>query len=171
MKDETTPIPQNIEPQAIIEATPKENKKLSADEAIEHLKAIQENAGQISELEKEEENLINEFFNTLVKILKPFCKTIEIPADSLPEEYSTRVSKAYLNFNGQLTLIYKHGKMETIDLSERENREIIMEIAGDVMASLESIINSYKSKIEKRVKFLMPVTKELQKIAKVFAEK
>jgi len=39
----------------------------------------------------------------------------------------------------------------------------------EIMAKLESIIDSYKSEAEKRVKFLMPITPELQKVAKVFS--
>lgn len=168
---ETAVANQNVEPQAVIEATPaKESKKVTAEEALEHLKEMQENVGQMSELAKEEENLVNEFFNLLVKILKPFCESLEISASSLPEKYSTQVSKAHLYLNGQLILSYKNGEVKILNLAQRENREILIEIAGDVLMQLEAIINSYRSKIEKRAKILMTMTKELQKVAKVFTE-
>jgi hypothetical protein len=39
------------------------------------------------------------------------------------------------------------------------------------MKQLKSVISAHRMRTEKRVKFLMPITKELQKIAEVFSEK
>jgi len=152
-----------------VEATPAK-EKVEKEESVEFLKEMQEKAGQISESEMEEENLVNEFFSSLLKILKPFGKTLEISVSSLPEGYSEQLSKAHLYLTGQLVLVYKNGQVEILNLADKENHELLVEITGEIMAKLKSIIDSYKSKTEKRVKFLMPITRELQKVAKVFAE-
>lgn len=162
---------QDVTPQVIVDATPaKENKKRNKEEAAESLKEIQEKAGQISESEMEEENLVNEFFNSLLKILKPFSKTLEISVSSLPENYNKQVTKAHLHLTGQLVIVYGNGEVEILNLTQKENYGLLVEITGEIMVKLKSVIDSYKSKTEERVKFLMPITKELQKVAKVFSE-
>lgn len=170
-EESATATTQDATPQITVDATPaKESRKTSKEEAAEFLKEIQEEAGQISESEMEEENLVNEFFNSLLKILKPFSKTLEISVSSLPERYTGQISKAHLYLTGQLFLVYKNGEVEILNLTEKENHQLLVEITGEIMAKLKSIIESYKSKTEKRVKFLMPITQQLQKVAKVFSE-
>ena len=162
---------QNAEPQTVIDVIPtKESQKISKEDAIKFLKEIQENAGQISELTMEEDNLVKEFFNSLLKIIKPFSKTVEISVSSLPEKYHGKIGKAYLYITGQIALVYESGELEIINLQEQENHELLVDITGEIMLKLKFVINSYKAKTEKRVKFLMPVAKELQKVAKVFSE-
>lgn len=143
---------------------------MTEEQTIEALKEIQENAGQISELSSEEETLVREFFNFLVRILKPFGKTLEISAVSLPDGYSGRTNKAYLYLTGQLVLVFTNGEVEILNLVEQENHQILIDITGEIMAKLKIMIMSSKSKTEKRVKFLMQMTKGLQKVADVFVE-
>jgi len=143
---------------------------MTEEQTIEALKEIQENAGQISELSSEEETLVREFFNFLVRILKPFGRTLEISAVSLPDGYSGRTNKAYLYLTGQLVLVFTNGEVEILNLVEQENHQILIDITGEIMAKLKIMIMSSKSKTEKRVKFLMQMTKGLQKVADVFVE-
>lgn len=143
---------------------------MTEEQTTEALKEIQENAGQISELSSEEETLVREFFNFLVKILKPFGKTLEISASSLPDSYNGRISKAYLYLSGQLVLVFTNGEVEILNLADQENHQVLVQIAGEIMMKLKTIIASYKSKTEKRVRFLMQITKGLQKVAEVFSE-
>jgi hypothetical protein len=143
---------------------------MTEEQTTEALKEIQENAGQISELTSEEETLVREFFNFLVKILKPFGKTLEISASSLPDSYNGRISKAYLYLSGQLVLVFTNGEVEILNLADQENHQVLVQIAGEIMMKLKTIIASHKSKTEKRVRFLMQITKGLQKVAEVFSE-
>jgi hypothetical protein len=166
------PATQQSPPQVIIDATPKsEVQTKSEEQAIEFMKEMQENAGQISELAAEEENLVTQFFNSMLKIFKPFGKTVEITLSALPEKYHGQVSKAYLYVTGQLILVYANGEIEILNLAEKENHDILVEITSEIMMQLKSVISAYRLRTEKRVKFLMPITKELQKIAEVFSEK
>jgi len=169
-EEPASPAIQDAAPQITTEATPAKENEVNKEESVKFLKDMEEKAGQISEGEMEEENLVNEFLNSLFKILKPFSKTIEISVSSLPEGYNEQISKAYLHLTGQLILIHRNEEVEILNLADKENHEILVEITGEIMAKLKTIIDSYKSKTEKRVKFLMPITKELQKVAKVFSE-
>lgn len=166
-----SPTSQEAKPVAVIESTPEnENQKLTEEQTTEVLKEIQENAGQISELASEEDTLIEEFFSFLGRIMKNFAKTLEIPVSSLPDKYSRRAGKAYLYPNGQLVLIYVTGEVDTVNLAVKENRQVLIEIAGGIMTTLKTIINTHKSKTEKRVRFLMQISKGLQKVAEAFSE-
>jgi len=153
-----------------IDALPDEKtKKTAREKAVEFLKEIQEGVGQISESEIEEGNLVNEFFNALLKILGPFSKTLQISVDSLPEFYTDLVDKAVLYCTGQLVLVYKDGRVEILSLVDKENHRLLVDIAGEIMSGMKLIIDSYRLETEKRVKFLMLLTKELQKVAKVLS--
>ena len=185
----SSPQTKQVEPAAVINATPDKAKEpapqaspsttpqtiptqpqTNEDGTPESLTEMQENAGQISELVKEEENLVTEFFNLMFKILKPFSKTLEISVSSLPEHYREQVSKSYLYLTGQLVLVHKNGELEILNLTDQENHDVLVEITGEIMTKLKAVINTSKSKTEKRVKFLITITKELQKVAKVFSE-
>jgi hypothetical protein len=185
----SSPQTKQAEPAAVINATPDKAKEpapqaststtpqtiptqpqTSEDGTPESLKEMQENAGQISELVKEEENLVTEFFDLMFKILKPFSKTLEISVSSLPEHCREQISKSYLYLTGQLVLVHTNGELEILNLTDKENHDTLVEITGEIMTKLKTVINISKSKTEKRVKFLITITKELQKVAKVFSE-
>jgi hypothetical protein len=162
---------QSEQSQAVVDAKQKqEDKRVGDEDSVELLRNIQENVGQMSELAKEEDSLVKEFFNLLLRIMKPFSKTLDISTSSLPENYHGRADKAYLHFSGQLVLVYKNGEVEILNLAEQENHSILIGITGEIMTKLKVMIDSCRSKTETRVKFLMSITKELQKVAKVFSE-
>lgn len=165
------PAVQETQPRIVTNSTlTSENPKLTEEQTVEALNEIQENAGQISELSSEEETLVKEFFNFLVRIMRPFGKALEISVSSLPESYNGRISKAYLYLTGQLVLVFRNDEVEILNLADQENHQILVEITGEIMTKLKAIITSYKSKTEKRVKFMMQMTKGLQKVAEVFSE-
>ena len=167
-----TPTAQEAKPPIIIDAAPDQGKpKTSEDKAMECMNELLENVGQISELTAEEENLVARFFDSLFRIMKPFGKTLEISASTLPENYAGKTNKAYLYLTGELVLVYASGEVEVLNLSEQENHDVLVRITGEIVTKLKAIINSYKSKTENRVKFLMAITKELQKVAEVFSKK
>jgi hypothetical protein len=159
------------QPPTIIDSTPAKNTKATNEEQTSQtLREIQENAGQISELTAEEQTLVKDFFESLLKIMKPFGKTIEISATGLPESYSRRTNKAYLYLTGQLVLVFTNGEVEIMNLVDPENHQVLVDITGEIMGKLRTVINTHRSNTESRVKFLMQITKELQKVAQVFSE-
>ncbi len=146
-----------------------EDYRLSMEKTLESLKELQENAGQISEFELEEKNLVNEFFSSLLKIMETFGKKIELSVSALPEDYGRHTSKAFLYPVAQLVLVHKDLEVEVIDLSTKESRDLLVELAGEIMLKLKKTIDAHRTKVEKRVSFFMAITEELQKIAKIFS--
>jgi len=149
--------------------TTNKQRTISGEEAVELLKEIQENAGQISELSMEEDMLVAEFLKAVMKILTPFAKNMQISTSSLPKKFREEVNQAYLDLTGHLVLIYKDGKVELLNLSEQENRDLLVEISGEVVVKLKNVVNLHRRHIEKRVKFLSSITGAIQKVAKVFS--
>ncbi|MGB9959424.1 MAG: hypothetical protein ACPLKQ_02750 [Candidatus Bathyarchaeales archaeon] len=154
----------------VIDVTVAEERISEGGNALEQLKVLQENLGQMLELSKEESDLIKEFFNLLTVVLKPFCESLEISISSLPIRYQTMASRSFLDRNGRLIIVDKNGGVETLNLLEHKNHSLVIDIMGEIIEKLGAMVNSQRSKIEKRVKILMPITKELQKVAKVFEE-
>jgi hypothetical protein len=68
-------------------------------------------------------------------------------------------------------LVYTNGEVEILNLADHENHEILVDISNEILMKLKTVITSYRTKTENRVRFLMPIAKELQKIAEVFSEK
>jgi hypothetical protein len=169
MSEQKSPVEKTIV-QGVADATSKGEVEASTrQKAVEFLREIQENVGQISELDMEEKMLVGEFFASLLKILKRFGRNIQISALSLPSGYKKRVSHACLYPTGHLVLVYVNNKIELIDLKDPKNRIMLYEITGEVMMRLRDIINLHRSHVEKRVKFLTSITKELQQVANVFS--
>lgn len=98
-------------------------------------------------------------------------RALEISPSSIPRSYGKPVSRAFLYPDGQLVLVHENAEADLLNLKEQGNHEILVAITGEIMMELKALINSFKSNAEKRVKFLLSITKELQKVAKVFAEK
>jgi hypothetical protein len=58
--------------------------------------------------------------------------------------------------------------MESVDLTETKNRDLLIRVVIDVMPRFNNLISKRRSKIEERINFLSSVTKELQTIADSF---
>ncbi|MCS7115645.1 MAG: hypothetical protein RMJ15_06375 [Nitrososphaerota archaeon] len=170
MAEEKVEAGQMAESQTVNVAVIDGGEKSIGEEALERLKAVLENVGHMFELSKEESSLINEFFSALAVVMRPFCEVLEVSVSSLPKSFQAKAGRAFLDGNGQLIVVKKNGGVEILNLVERKNREVVVQIIDDVMAKLGDMIIEYKSRVEKRVKVLLSVTKELQSVAKIFEE-
>jgi len=163
LKDE-----KNVEAtQKVVKATPPMNEKRPEDPR-ESLDAIRQETGQITELTSEENMLVQEFLTALRKTLEPLAQTLQVSTVVLPAEWG-KVSQANLDLTGQLLVLYPNGEMKSMNLTELRHRELLFKIAHDIMPKLKRLITSHRQKIEKRIKFLSSITKELQKTANAFS--
>jgi hypothetical protein len=100
--------------------------------------------------------------------MKPLVRTLPISTTILPKEWG-EISQANLDLTGQLLVLYPNGRMRTINLAERKHRELLLNITYDLMPKLKKLVTSHRQNIEKRVKVMSSITKELQKTAKAFS--
>ncbi len=135
---------------------------------VDSLGDIRQETGQIAELTAEENMLVEEFFIALLKIMQPLTSTLPVSTSILPKDWG-RINQASIDLTGQLLVLYPDKNMKTINLTEQNNRELLLEITRDIMPTLKDLVTSYRQKIEARVKFLSSITKELQTTAKAFS--
>ena len=140
----------------------------SPEEVVESLKRLREDVGQISELSSEEGNLVRTFSLSFLKLMDPLAKNIPVDVDVLPRRLG-RVERANIIPNGQLVLLHQNGRMESVDLVEVWNRDLLVTVVSDVLPKFKELVSERREKIEKRITFLSEITRELQNIADSFA--
>lgn len=140
----------------------------SPEEVLESLKRLREDVGQISELSAEEENLVRTFSLAFLKLMEPLAKNIPVDVEVLPRRLG-RVERANIIPNGQLVLLHQNGRMESVDLVEVGNRDLLVTVVSDVLPKFKELVSERREKIEKRITFLSEITRELQNIADSFA--
>ena len=164
---------ENSVPQAttnVIVTEPKPNKEQETpiQELAAAMKSMAEDVGQISELASEEKLLVAEFLASLLKLMQPLTPSMPVSTSALPAE-AGNVVKAYIDPTGHLALLHEDGHMELKNLSEEQNRDIMIMVVKDVMPKFKSLTSLQKRKIEKRIQFLSAVTNEIQKISGALA--
>jgi hypothetical protein len=140
---------------------------VSPEEVVETLRRLREDVGQISELSSEEENIVAAFALAFLKLMEPLTKALPVDTSILPRELGS-VEKANVVPRGDLVILHSDGRMESLDLTDKDNRDLLIATVSDVMPRFNSLISQRRSKIEKRITFLSSVTKELQTIADSF---
>ena len=139
----------------------------SPEEVVESLKRLRDDVGQISELSSEEGNLVRTFSLAFLKLMEPLAKNIPVDVEVLPRRLG-RVERANIIPNGKLVLLHQNGRMESVDLVEVGNRDLLVTVVSDVLPKFKELVSERREKIEKRITFLSEITRELQNIADSF---
>ena len=150
---------------------PKASKQAKAtiEELIDSLKSVQDDIGQICELTSEEETLVTEFFESLLKLIRPLATTIQVSTEALPDEMGD-VARASIDPTGLLMVQYRDGRMILKNLLEEENRDLMTSVLEDILPKLKQLFGTRREKIEGRMKFLSAITKEIQKMSRAFSK-
>jgi hypothetical protein len=141
-----------------------EKGQITIPELAESLKSVADDVGQISEMASEEQLLVTEFFAALLKLMQPLAPAMPVSTSALPAEVGN-VLQAHIDPTGHLALLYEDGHFELKNLTEEQNRDLMILVVQDVMPKFKSLTNARKRKIESRISFLSAVTKEMQKIS------
>jgi hypothetical protein len=141
----------------------------SPDAVIETLRQLREDVGQISELSSEEGSIVAAFSLAFLKLMEPLTKALPVDAGILPPELGA-LEKANVLPKGDLVVLHRDGRMESIDLSNAENRDLLIIVVSDSIPRFNQLIAQRRGKIETRINFLSSVTKELQSIADSLVE-
>lgn len=166
---EVKPETAEVEPKPV-EVMPKPAKppQISLEELIFTLKHVQDDIDQICELTSEEKELVTAFFESFLSLMQPLTTTISVSTEVLPEEMG-EVVQANVDPTGHLMIRFRNEKTELRDLSKESERDLMITVMKDVMPKFNQLTDAYRRKIEKRMKFLSSVTKEVQKISKAFS--
>lgn len=140
----------------------------SPEEIVEILKRLKEDIGQIKEMSFEEGNIVGAFALAFLELMEPLAKSLPVDVSILPQELGF-IERANVIPTGELVLLHRDGRMESIDLTGPEKRDLLVNVVSDVMPKFKALIADRRLRIEKRITFLSSVTKELQNIAESFA--
>ena len=151
------------------ESEPPNPAQVTLEELIESMKSLQDDFGQIFELSSEEKRIVEVFFDSFLKLMKPLAKTIPVSPASLTDEIGN-VIQANVDPKGNLVLLYPNGQVEIRNLSEESERDLMICVLKDVMPKFKQLTNEYRRRIENRMNFLSSVTQEMQKISNSFSE-
>jgi hypothetical protein len=170
MTQETSIVEKTAEPSFTVNPPPPTQKEQNTiQDLIDALNAVADDVGQISELTSEEKLLVSEFFSSLLKLMQPWVSSISVSPTALSKE-KANVAQAHIDPTGHLAVFFKDGRFELIDLSEQENRELMIAVIEDMVPKLKQFSASQKRKIENRIRFLSQITKEIQRIASVLSQ-
>jgi hypothetical protein len=140
----------------------------SPEEIVGMLKRLKEDIGQIKEMSFEEGNLVGAFALAFLELMEPLAKSLPLDVSILPQELGF-IERANVIPKGELVLLHMDGRMESIDLTEPEKRDLLVNVVSDVMPKFNALIADRRLRIENRITFLSSITKELQNLAESFA--
>lgn len=136
----------------------------SPKEVVDSLKRLREDVGQISELSSEEGNIVDAFSLSFLKLMGSLTKTLPVDVEVLPRKLGL-IERANIIPKGELVVLRKDGQMESVDLTDQDNRDLLVTVVSNVLPKLKTLTVEKRRKIEERITFLSEVTKELQNIA------
>jgi len=169
MSEQTTPLEETVLIRAKDQPKASKQAKATIEELIDSLKSVQDDIGQICELTSEEETLVTEFFESLLKLIRPLATTIQVSTEALPDEMGD-VARASIDPTGLLMVQYRDGRMILKNLLEEENRDLMTSVLEDILPKLKQLFGTRREKIEGRMKFLSAITKEIQKMSRAFSK-
>ena len=162
--------PEVVEEPTLIEkpvASPSPVFDSTSDDIIETIRKLKEDVGQLSELSSEENLVVDAFSKAFMEVMSPLAKALPVDVSVLPEELGI-IERANIIPQGELVLLHSDGRMASIDLTSSDNRDLLVQVIGNVMPRFNSFIAERRQNVEKRLSFLSNVTKELQSIANAF---
>lgn len=168
-EDGVDEAPHEMPGPAVQPSVPRVVVPASPDAVVETLRRLREDVGQISELSSEEGSIVAAFSLAFLKLMEPLTKALPVDAGVLPPELGA-VEKANVLPKGDLVVLHRDGRMESVDLTDAENRDLLVTVVSDAMPRFNALVAQRRSKIENRINFLSSVTKELQSIADSLAE-
>ena len=169
LDDGVDEAPHEMPGPAVQPSVPRVAVPASPDAVVETLRRLREDVGQISELSSEERSIVAAFSLAFLKLMEPLTKALPVDAQVLPPELGA-VEKANVLPKGDLVVLHRDGRMESVDLTDAENRDLLVTVVSDALPRFNALVAQRRSKIENRINFLSSVTKELQSIADSLAD-
>lgn len=158
-------IEESVPEASISEEAPKPKvSPASPEDVIATLKELREDVGQIYEISSEEENIVIAFSLAFLKLMESLTRSLPVDVETLQGQLRN-AERANILPKGELVVLFRDGRMESVDLIKPENRDLLVDVVSDVLPKFNDLIGERRGRIEKRISFLADVTKELQNIA------
>lgn len=135
-----------------------------AEDVIGVLRGLREDVLEITELSAEEGNIVGAFSAAFLGLMSPLTKALPVDVSILPDDMG-EVEKANIMPKGELVLMYRDGRMDSLNLALPENRDLMISVVRDVMPRFRTFVARMRERVEGRVAFFSEVTEELQILA------
>ena len=129
-EDGVDEAPHEMPGPAVQPSVPRVAVPASPDAVVETLRRLREDVGQISELSSEERSIVAAFSLAFLKLMEPLTKALPVDAGVLPPEFGA-VEKANVLPKGDLVVLHRDGRMESVDLTDAENRDLLVTVVSD----------------------------------------
>ena len=158
-------IEENVPDASVSEEVPKQkSSRAPPEDVVATLKKLREDVGQIYEISSEEENIVIAFSLAFLKLMESLTRSLPVDVETLQGQLRN-AERANILPKGELVVLFRDGRMESMDLTKPQNRDLLVDVVSDVLPKFNSLIGERRGRIEKRISFLADVTKELQNIA------
>jgi transposase-like protein len=134
------------------------------DEVVGFMRGLRNDVERMKELSRDEGKVVGEFFRALTGATSPLSLTLPVEASLLPLEMED-IERASVSPNGVLVLLMGDGTMETMNLTEPENRDLFVTVMRDALPHYKTLLQLHRQKIEQRIAFLSKATTDLREIA------
>ena len=112
---------------------------VSPEAVISSLREIREALELASNITSEENSIVESFLETL-RCMAVSISRISIDPSLLPGMFGP-VEDARINAEGNLIITSPEGKIETVDLTRFDNRDLLVSILGDLVEKLKAVAN------------------------------
>lgn len=140
------------------------------DNVVGFMRGLREDVERIQVLSRNEEEVVGEFSRALMGATSPLSLALPVDALLLPTEMGD-IERASVVPRGVLVLLMSDGTMETVNLTEPENRDLLVKVVRDAVPQYKALLVVRKQKIEQRIAFLSRATRDLREIADHIASK
>ncbi|MCW4002905.1 MAG: hypothetical protein NWE95_03210 [Candidatus Bathyarchaeota archaeon] len=111
---------------------------ISIDEMLASLKSAGEDIEQITKLTLKEKPLV-ELLASLLKQMQPYTSSIAVSPSVFPIRLG-KVTQAHIDSTGQLSLTLENGRQKLLNLSEFQNRDLMIAVVNDMIPKFEDVI-------------------------------
>lgn len=140
------------------------------DNVVGFMRGLREDVERIQVLTRDEEEVVGEFSRALMGATSPLSLALPVDASLLPPEMGD-IERASVAPKGVLVLLMSDGTMETVNLTEPENRDLLVTVIRDAVPQYKNLLQVRRQKIEQRIALISKATRDLREIADYIASK
>ena len=136
---------------------------------LESLRKLRDDSIQVNELRDEEDRIVGALLEAFLEVMSSIPGGVPVNPELLPGEAGD-IDRLSVSSSGELLILYLNGEMDAVELSDHENRDLLVDVINDVSPKVRHQIIEMKGRLEKRIVYLSTVSKELRGMAASIAE-
>jgi len=136
---------------------------------LESLRKLRDDTIQVNELRDEEDRIVEALLEAFLEVMLSIPGGLPVNPELLHGEASD-VDRLSVSSSGELLILYLDGEMDAVELSDPENRDLLVEVINDVFPKVRHQIVEMRGRLEKRIVYLSTVTEELRSMAASMAD-